>query len=758
MNRRSFLRVGAVGAGLPVVASAPGSLTGETPFPSSAVNPLGAIPSGGHETLPAIPESKDLASHRLVYEYSEIFSPPPAQNEWGYCKATRSVSGITAILFPPYACCGAPSIPTPGGEVSPGNLITCELFLNGRILSSYPLPESRVAYTWYPHCIRRETHAAGIRFTTETFMPPRQKAVAELITVTNESHERRRLTLGFDLRAGVTHKEGPWYSGVPAEADDRLTPNASQGYIVFESVHTRAVSVQGISPAPRSIEQGRMLTYEFTLNPGEARSFQFVNAIGDDASAVKDDYERLQAGFGLLRKEAEEIFNSRLRSAFTPGNSEFSGSLPQLVTRDPALWKLYYAGFLDVLLSRRISPGSVYGPTYVTVPQDTPTVSYVWDTMMASLGMALLDPSALRTLLEIWLAADGMEEHYGTDYLSGKGMGPWYAANDMGILRCADDYLRVTGDFRWLDKMIDGKIVLEHLAARALHWKQLDRYGHGLGDYGGIDYLLEAVSTYTHEVAAMNAGNVYGMRFVACLLDRHGDSSRATHFRAEAKDLAGRINRLLYVEGKGWWKCGLSDGTFREVRHCHDLLTVLDTMFEDLSDRQKREMAQFFWNELYTPLWMHALSPGDADASWKPGASRGLRSDHTWIGAYIAWPPMTARGLFKIESTPRLAAWVKGLSQTANQGTFGQAHFVETTFPPDAGGARKDPAGGWYEVAGGSFMTLVIDTIFGADLTLDRGIQVDSRLKDFDLSAKLMKLNYQGKNYTISSEGAEQTP
>jgi len=756
MNRRSFLKVGAAGAALPVASSPSNILADEAAPPSSGAKPADPLVSGKHDLLPAIPTSKDLTSHRLVYEYSEIFSPPPAQNEWGYCKATRSVSGITAILFPPYACCGAPSIPTPGGEVSPGNLITCDLFLNGRILSSYPLPEAKVAYTWYPHCIRRETHAAGLRFSTETFMPSRQMAVAEQITVLNEGHEQRKVTLGFDLRAGVTKKEGAWYSGVPAEADDRLTPNAAAGFIVFESVHTRAVSVQGIAPVPNRIEQGRMLTYEFTLNPGETRAFHYVNAIGDDGAAVSDDYERLQAGFARLQKDAEEVFDSRIRSAFTPGNSEFSGSLPQLVTRDPALWKLYHAGFLDVFLSHRASPESVYGPTYVTVPQDTPTVSYVWDTMMASLGMALLDPRALRTLLETWLVAGGMEDHYGTDYLSGKCVGPWYAANDMGILRCAHDYLRVTGDFQWLDKVIEGKIVLEHLVARALHWKQLDRFGHGLGDYGGIDYLLEAVSTYTHEVASMNAGNVYGMRFVASLLARRGDSARAAQFRSEAKDLAGRINRLLYVDGKGWWKCGQSDGTFKEVRHCQDLLTVLDMMDEDLTQQQKKEMAEFFWNELYTPLWMHALSPGDVDASWKPGASRGLRSDHTWIGAYIAWPPMTARGLYKIESSPRLAAWVKRLSLTANQGTYGQAHFVDTTFPIDNGGARKDPAGGWYEVAGGSFMSLVIDTIFGAELTLDGGIQVNSHLKDFDPSAKLVNLNYQGKNYAISEEGAKQ--
>ena len=99
---------------------------------------------------------------------------------------------------------------------------------------------------------------------------------------------------------------------------------------------------------------------------------------------------------------------------------------------------------------------------------------------------------------------------------------------------------------------------------------------------------------------------------------------------------------------------------------------------------------------------------------------------------------------------------MKRLSFTANQGTYGQAHFVDTTFPTDAGGVRKDPAGGWYEVAGGSFMSLVIDTIFGAELTLDGGIQVNSHLKDFDPSAKLVNLNYQGKNYAISEEGAKQ--
>ncbi|MCL5671498.1 MAG: hypothetical protein M1423_09445, partial [Acidobacteria bacterium] len=158
-----------------------------------------------------------------------------------------------------------------------------------------------------------------------------------------------------------------------------------------------------------------------------------------------------------------------------------------------------------------------------------------------------------------------------------------------------------------------GKPVIEHLVDHALYWKALVHDQRGLADYGRYYNLLEVVSTYTHQVAAVNAGNVYMMRFVGALLERRGDGNRAAELRLEAKQLAERVNGLLYVKGKGWWRCGQPDGSFKQVRHSYDLLTVLDTMFDDLSNDQKREMSRFFWAELHSPLWMHALSPFDVD-------------------------------------------------------------------------------------------------------------------------------------------------
>jgi hypothetical protein len=493
--------------------------------------------------------------------------------------------------------------------------------------------------------------------------------------------------------------------------------------------------------------------YDFVLEAGEARTFQYLNVLGENRDEALASYDKLQSSFAQCLKENEETFAGLLRAAFTPGNSDFSGHLPQLVTSDPALWKIYYGGFTNLLFSRRASPDSVYGNTYLTISQGLPTLSYIWDAMLTSLSLSLLDPESLRRLVENWLVED-MHQHLATDYLTGRALGPWYAVNDMGILRCAHDYLRVTGDFAWLDKNVRGKLVLEHLVEHALYWKQLDKAGRGLADYGNLDDLLEVVSTYTHEVAAMNAGNVYGMRLVASLLEHRGNTGRANELRSEAKELAARINRLLYVSGKGWWRCGQPDGSSQEVRHCYDLLTVLDTMLEDLSEQQRKEMSHFFWSELHTPLWMHALSPGDVDATWN------VRADHSWLGAYTAWPPMTAKGLYKAAPSRQLAAWVRNFAKSANQGPYGQAHIVETVFPPEHEGAYKCPmdnpyGNDWCCVSGGCLTDMVIDTIFGADLSLYEGIRMDSRLADFDPEAKLLNVHHQGKSYTISRQGAK---
>ena len=52
---------------------------------------------------------------------------------------------------------------------------------------------------------------------------------------------------------------------------------------------------------------------------------------------------------------------------------------------------------------------------------------------------------------------------------------------------------------------------------------------------------------------------------------------------------------------------------------------------------------------------------------------------------------------------------------------------------------------------------MIIDSIFGVNLTLFDGMRVTSRITDFDAEAKLVNLKVQGKSYTISKSGATET-
>ena len=164
-----------------------------------------------------------------------------------------------------------------------------------------------------------------------------------------------------------------------------------------------------------------MLVHEFSLAPGESLTLHYLNVIDATAEAALEIYDRLQAHCGELAREQEEHVRRVIRAAFTPGNSVFSGYLPQLHTTNPYLWKLYYNGIAGLLFCRRDSPASVYGPTYITCTYGA-TTSWVWDTMLTSLSMALLDPAVLRMLLEVWLTED-MHQHVATEFLEGEGVG-----------------------------------------------------------------------------------------------------------------------------------------------------------------------------------------------------------------------------------------------------------------------------------------------------------------------------------------------
>jgi hypothetical protein len=113
--------------------------------------------------------------------------------------------------------------------------------------------------------------------------------------------------------------------------------------------------------------------------------------------------------------------------------------------------------------------------------------------------------------------------------------------------------------------------------------------------------------------------------------------------------------------------------------------------------------------------------------------------------------------LYKIGQVDLAFDWLKGLSKSANQGPYGQAHFCESVVNPEAGGAIKAPSdfpyiNDWTCSSNGAWSNIIIESIFGVRAGMS-GIEARPQFGKFDPNATLRNLRFQGKLYTVTRNG-----
>ena len=692
-----------------------------------------------------IPTVESLRTVTMPHRFGDLFNPPGLTNQWGCAQAAMDVTAIRSVAFPPFAQGEMNVAPLGSG----GELLTGVLYVDGEYFASTKTP---IDFVWQPDRVERRAQYRGLELSSVMIVPFKQMSVAVSLTIENKQRTRRPTEIKLALNGGVTKSVAPWNAAYsPGEFDNKRTVDAKRGAVLCKSVRTEAYSLQGAWPVATEVRSS-WLIYRFDLAPGEKRTITFVDALAESADEAQRNYDRLVRDFASNAAAVRDEWNAQLKAAFTPGNDRFSGYVPTLVTSDDSVRRLYHSAVLSALFFRRTTPHSVYGTTYVTLaPRYWETTTFLWDISLSAMLLAMLDPLVLRRMIETWMQLD-VYKHFGTEYLTGSGVGPWYSVNDFAMCRMAREYLRWTGDHAWLDKEVGGQKVIDRLVTYAEHWQKLDTNNHGLADYGGVSNLLEAVSSYVHEVAGLNAANVYNLRFAAELLKQRGASEKAAALLAEAQQLSRKVLEL-YVPGKGIWRCRLPDGSMNEVHHCYDFGTVLITIGDTLNQQVKSEMVRFFREELQTPMWMRALSTRDLDVTFS------IRPDHQWTGAYTAWPSLALSALFVAGEGDVAFKWIKGLAETAKQGPIAQAHFAETAVTPEAGGgARKAPSdqpyiNDWACVSGCAYLEPVVENLFGIQAGLFGKIEAQPAFGLFDAKAELRNINYQSKTYVATQHG-----
>lgn len=641
--------------------------------------------------MPArIPTVADLAADPVTHHHEDMIAPSGLTNFLGTVEVGHDLTAVAAANFPPW---------------SQGLARTAALFVDGRLFESYGVP---VTHVWRPDRVVRSARLPGLAIETTTVCVPGEAAVAVDVRVMNETDAAREVAFAFALDARGIRSRGAWLSAeapsgrnVAAVADGRTA-------LLFAHVAGDAWNVQGLDLAgaasvaagpPSSAEgfdvgiggvgRGGEVSAVVRLGPGESGRVGYVQAVAGSRADVLSAFDRVAADVPHAVADAEEFWNRQLAAAFTPDNTEFSGSVPAL-DLSPALERLYWWGVLGVIWFRREWPGNVLGRSYDTLmPNYWATTTFIWDYSLSARVHALLDPAELRRQLEHWIACD-IHTMFGTSALTGEPVGRWYSVNDFAMVRLVAEYVETTGDDAFLRRPIAAgaatpQPVWRHVHAWATAWRGLlSATGSGLADYGEIDNLLECVSTYTHEVASVNAANVWAMRTAASLLERVGETQTAAELMSAADELLPVVLGL-YRAGRGFFAARQPDGTEVEVRHCYDFTVIGSLLAAELPPAMRGEMVAFFQRELQTGNWMRALSPWDRDAAFS------VRPDHQWNGAYPAWPADAGRALVALGYRDLALEWASGLARTANQGPPGQAHFVDEAWPAINGGARKAP-------------------------------------------------------------------
>ncbi|HIZ35537.1 MAG TPA: hypothetical protein H9815_07145 [Candidatus Ruania gallistercoris] len=685
---------------------------------------------------PLIPTCADLAGDEDLDRFDDMVNPPGLTNHWATAQVDHDVLAVRSLNVPP---------------ISQGDSISGQLYLGGRLARSYGQP---VRVRWRPDRVERRTTIEGWEIETVTVCPPGQPGVVVQAQVRNTG-PARTLRLGVWLTSTVTRSGEAWLAAEPPQAVNTTTRTGARVVGTDQS----AWSVQElVLPEGATLLDGgpRVVEAEVEVAAGGSVTWGYVHAIAATETEAGTAAEALVAGLDQAAAVSERTWNTKIAAMFDPDNEEFSGSLPVLDTSNEALRKLYWWGAVGVLWFRRDNPASVLGRTYDTLmPRYWQTTTFIWDYSLSSQVHALLDPAVMRRQLGHWVGLD-IDSHFGTEWLTGGPVGYWYSVNHYAMTRLVRDYVAYTGDQTFLGEehtTPDGvtRPMREHVRSWARAWHRI-RSASGLADYGEIDNLLECVSSYVHEVASLNAANVWCLRTAARLAELDGDATEAAQLRTEADELVELVKEL-YIPGAGFFHARQPDGTLVPTRHCYDFATVGTTIADDLDPQVRAEMVDFFTSELQSPSWMRALSPHDADAGYS------LRADHQWNGAYPAWPADAARAVIDLGRPDVVAQWLPGLARSTNQGPPGQAHFVEEAAESLNGGARKTPPQfpyliDWSCSSAGSWVELVLSGIFGVQVDPSGAVSANPNLADVDPDAVLRGLRVAGVSYDVDAEAA----
>lgn len=585
-------------------------------------------------------------------------------------------------------------------------------------------------YRWYPFEVRRTGEINGISVQTVTQMIAGERAAILAFSLHNQTGKDTVMDVQFVINGGLDYVR-KWEFARP-RADKKATV-AVTGNRLIASNESGAMVAGWDWPDMVWFEAGRRLTCEVALAAGQQVTYHFVLELGDSTITGRA-VDNILSDPTLAIQKTREVYEWEVQSLFD--------KLPRFSAADKRLEDYYYRSLVTLLTNKWDVPEFILQPYYGSGGVIGGCVgNYLWEFGLPAQIFPLADPQAAASHIKQFLKVD-MTKHYLFEPMTGQGGGVWYQVNQDKIVELIYCYVLHTRDLDFLDELVEGKRIYEHMLQNALFGDDLGKEVT-LVDYGedGENHLeLRQGYPYQGVMPDVNALR-YLTYFRAYQLTKlAGNPKEELLDRAET--LKELLKAELWSEKDQWFFFRYGSGQ-QDIRWTNFMYTLIGTGVFD-PDVELGLLAHLNEREFLGDYGIHSISKLDP-------AYDQADIDHGGGGSYMAFPPLICQRLYNagyhdaaddllerhLWWGERLPYW--GDSKVANMMWYRDDTPLQSDFDSITGAQ------------------LIIFGLFGVHIDTDGRLTISPTLPAFSPAISLDGLKIGGYTVSIHAEGTRYT-
>lgn len=486
-------------------------------------------------------------------------------------------------------------------------------------------------WTWRPFQVEREGRFGEVKASSTTTLIHGHRAAIVSFVFNNTGRSPATLDL-FTL--GWLDQVQDWGFSRPASGKEATAQTDGRRLQLRQG--DLSVTVATDSPAWRWEASGNLGHATCELAARKTQSVNVIITIGSDAESRQESEALLAA--------PQEAVEGACRE-YTRQVDEMFTRLPRLESDNTQLVRWYQRSLVHLIMNRWDVPEFVLHPYYSTGSVKGGCVAnYLWNFGEVWEILPLFDPAAAKTHIRQFLQCD-LLKHFLFNPITGKADGVWYMINQEKIIGLTYYYVLLTGDTAFLDELVDGKSIRDHMVIQAMFGDDVTK-PIALIDYGPSNSHLELRRRYgyRHVMPDLNARRYANYQRAAALCELAGKPDPSLRPRAEL--LKPLLKERLWDPKARWFRYQEGDG-HTELRYTVQMFKPIDSGVLD-AECEDGILSHLNEREFLSREGLHSLSKQDP-------AYDQLDIDNGGGGICTSFPPQIIEKLY-LAGHPELAA------------------------------------------------------------------------------------------------------